>query len=72
VGQPRVVLGLFTVCLGHVHMIQPVGQMEIEIPLSFLFSLNSNLNLKNSYLPIQSSKNQETSYVSFLISRVIH
>jgi hypothetical protein len=46
--------------MGHVATFSPLASWELEIPFLFCFGLNSNLNLKNSYLSDQSSKNHET------------
>jgi hypothetical protein len=46
--------------LGRARGFGPEAQCRIEFPFSILFGLNSNSNLKISYLPVQSSKNQET------------
>jgi hypothetical protein len=51
---------------------RPSGTVLNRILFLFLFGLNSSLNFENSYLSIQSSKNHETSSVSFLISGPIH
>jgi hypothetical protein len=46
---------------------QPDGRLEIQNSFLFYFDSNSNLNFKNSYLDIQSSKNYETSSIGFII-----
>jgi hypothetical protein len=51
---------------------RPSGIVLNRIPFLFRSGLNSSLNLKKSYLPIQSSKNHETSSVGFKNSRSIH
>jgi hypothetical protein len=58
--------------VGRMATFGPLARAEIEKPFLFCFGLNSNLNLKNSYLPVQSSKNHETSSVGFIISRATH
>jgi hypothetical protein len=50
----------------------PVAWDSNKIPFPFHFGLNASLNFENSYLPIHSSKNHETSLVGFLISISIY
>jgi hypothetical protein len=47
---------------------RPVGQNQIEILFLFCFGLNSSLNLKISYVSVQSPKNHETSSIILLNS----
>jgi hypothetical protein len=51
---------------------RPVGPMGIEISFLFLFGLNSNSKFENSCLPVESSKNHETSSVGFINLRSIY
>jgi hypothetical protein len=46
-----------------------LARWDLEIPFLLCFGLNSSLKFENSYPSVESSKNHETSFVSFLISR---
>jgi hypothetical protein len=50
----------------------PVAEFQIEILFQFYFFLNLSLNFENSYLSVYCSKNYETSFVGFIISRSMH
>jgi hypothetical protein len=58
--------------MGHIATFGPMAWDSNRIPFLFPFVFNSSLNFENPYLSVQSSKNHETSSVSFVISRSTH
>jgi hypothetical protein len=46
---------------------RPIGRIYLGNSFLLHFGLNSNLNFKNSYLPVESSKIYKTNYVGFII-----
>jgi hypothetical protein len=52
--------------------IWPCGWVSNRNPFPILFFLNLSLNFENSYLSVYCSKNYETSFVGFIISRSMH